>query len=367
MAENIRSEATKSNSPFSKKLVRGMNRRVRAIKPDIQPVVSITAVISQTKEIAAPVNVEVCTNQDTSRPPFVAPTFDPTGLNLGNWLWQWVPGKHGVEVSCTRRKIVLLDEATGAYGEPQDRAAFEVEVSPRGPQTDAEWQRYKKTSFPALSLGDFTNEWSGVFRFLWWDLCTDPPFDMSEAQQAVWDAMRAELTKRCCVCAEQPKKPGTKQPYVQQYSWPWAPDDLYNPIVYTNGGGEQRIQRNAPMFVNPQFTRVYASAAPDTYDTALMPPIADRPTCAAGEYLHSITECRPCMLGTYKATAGEYISFELIPLRVTLCHKCPDGTTTLATGRRGSSSASAPRACKSAPARGTPRLIPRRPGAGALP
>ena len=354
-AADIRAEARKENSPFSKKLVRSINRRVRAVKPSMPPVVSIAAVISQTREIAPPVNIEQCQDKGATR---VVVNPDTTGLSSG-WFQdnQWLPQGGGgyeyrVAVTCTKRSLVVWDKNAKVDIDFDDLAShslamtqgtpaqhrLDIDVSPRGPQTDGDWLQYERVGAFAVSPGLFVKTARDKYYAFWLDFCADPPAEMytrlSAGQQASflaeWARVRSALAAGCCVCGDAPKKPGTSLPYKQQYSWMWGAGEVdpYNPKMYqTTSDREADI-----LYLNFQFLDDYTKAHAAHYDTALLPPALTRATCGPGEYWHSFSQCKPCVRGYYKEATGPYIAFETNTLQKTLCTHCGHGRTTLGEG-----------------------------------
>lgn len=356
-AQQIVTEAGKKDSLFSKKLVRAINKNVRSVKKDMPPVRNIENILSQTEEISAPVNLEVCSNKNTRNPDIV---LDPstTGLNIG-WFFDnyYVPGGGGgfeyrMSMTCTKRSLVVWDrDAQEAIaiedltsrgiamgrGTPEEHL-FSVDVTPRGPQTDSDWLQYERTGAYAVDPYLFVARAQYKYYGFWLDFCADAPPEMYAGRtgsnlaafEAEWERVRTEMEERCCVCGDAPKQPGTNRNYKQQYSWMWGAGEVdpYNPKMYRpNYARESDIK-----YLNFQFIDQYTKARAAQYDTALVPAALTRATCAAGEYWHSYAQCKPCPLGYYKDTTGPYIAFSSSGMQKTLCSACASGLTTLVEG-----------------------------------
>ena len=379
-AQEIREEAMNENSQFTKKLVRSVNRRVRAVAKKMPPVRKLAGIIPPDAEIKAPVNLEKCYDDES-----LIVNIDHNKMDIKRFLGSQNNNFQPVTaLSCTKRWVRMRDIENDVITNLEDIIGeqyrnwhaghkFEVQVGARGPVNDGEWLQLvrprggnvNKNWQPANFAGWHPNYRAG---HLWWvDFCSEPPSHMTHANNPTkhanfmeeWNRIRSLLQTHCCICKENsPKIPGTSQPYLHKYSWMYdgiyKTGQIFHPSVYENG------ELRTTMWQNFQYLQNYKD--PDTgavqagYDAASVPAPPD--ICGDGEYWQTFSHCAPCPLGTYKtggsvilelldppyydASMNRYImtrrqtqvtNFNGYTTELTACTLCGRGMTTEQTGK----------------------------------
>ena len=327
-ASEIREEAMKEDSQFTKKLVRSVNRRVRAVAKKMPPVKKLAGIIPPDAEIKAPVNLEKCYDDES-----LIVNIDNNKMDINRFIGSQNGNFQPVTaLSCSKRWVRMRDIANDVITNLEDMIGeqyrnwhaghtFEVQVGARGPLNDGEWLQLVRPRGgnvpenwqPANFAGWHPNYRAG---HLWWvDFCSEPPAYMTHQNNPTkhanfmeeWNRIRAILQKHCCICKETtPKISGTNQPYVHKYSWMYdgiyKTGQIFHPSLYENG------EFRTTMWQNFQYLQNYKD--PDTnavhagYDAASVPAPPD--ICGDGEYWQTFSHCAPCPLGTYK-TGGSLI------------------------------------------------------------
>ena len=363
-ANEIRREAQEPESKFTKKLVRSVNRRVRAVAKSMPPVKTLAAIIPPDVEIKPPVNTEKCYDDTSFSTEINNAALDsiPDMISAAN-------GAHKLKTyfSCTRRWLriydvqndvtteidAMLQESLRTY---YASSAFEVSVGARGPQTDGEWLQYnwpQKQWYPAKFAGMHRNFRAGTL--FWADFCDDPPPNLVdnlngeklETLLTEWRRIGDLARKHCCMCKDRPKISGSKEPYVHRYSWIFE-SAIRAGVSMSDSRFRTGGEWLTTMYRNYQFIHNYLEADGVTvkpgYDAKDVRGPAD--SCTDGTWWASFEACASCPLGTYKSGNGiilrgivdykkkEYKQF----LRqeawgaITACKLCGRGMVTMHTG-----------------------------------
>jgi hypothetical protein len=209
-----------------------------------------------------------------------------------------------------------------------------VDISIRGPQKQADWDKYIDHSayvssymsdpysdiYPTVSITsdqdyNFVTDKNQQYNdWLWWDMCDQPPAGKFYTAEFMtkWNSLQKIFSENCCLCNSKPKIATTRIPYKHQYSWP----------IKTNTISDMNMYDTAQiMLVNPQirnfksFPRAYV---PDTWGVE-----NDGTTvttkCNSGMFLETPILCSPCKSGTFsKVVPGTKT--------ITKCSQCPENT-----------------------------------------
>ncbi len=321
-AEEIRKEAQEPTSKFTQKLVRSVNRRVRAVAKDMPPVKTLAAIIPPDAVIKPPVNLEKCYDNTAWSTEIDTAALD----NIYDFISSGNNGhKLRPTISCSRRWLRMYDNYNGvtteidamldsAYSAQYANKAFEVNVSPRGPQTDGEWLQYEFQSenwSPAKFASSHRNFRAGTL--FWADFCDDPPPNIVgnlhgaqlETVLAEWRRIGDLARTHCCVCKPQAKIPGTKERYVHRYSWIFesaiaAGVSLFDRRFY------DKAEFRTTMYRNFQFVQNYLAAdgvaVESGYDASNLRGPAD--VCDDGSWWAAWDQCALCPVGSYKFGTG---------------------------------------------------------------